>query len=172
MSQLLGKQLESDRLLQLEILGAVHLSHSAPADQSDDPVACPQGAPGRKLGTFAGRPPISGSQCRRREEGSRIFGRIKQSLDPAPEGHIGATCRVEERHPLFGRQVYDFVENLLHTFGRGLVHARLAHCRLRNGGDSVSHPIVRRLAEFSAKKLRQLFLGTIVVAVLKFLGVP
>jgi hypothetical protein len=35
----LGHELQRDRLAQLQIVGAVHFAHPAPAEESDDPVA-------------------------------------------------------------------------------------------------------------------------------------
>ncbi len=93
-----GQELEGDRLLELQVVGAVDLAHPAPADQPDDPVAAGQDRPGheplagRAPGAVRGRDlPVRRGRRRRGSRGARgRAGRAVRDVEARPAGRAGA----------------------------------------------------------------------------------
>ena len=98
-----GQELEGDRLVEAQVVGAVDLAHPAAADQADDAVAAgqhharyeplaPRGSPGLLIGGRA----VARRRGRRRDGFDAPRGRARRAVRDV--GPAGSALPVEDRH--------------------------------------------------------------------------
>jgi hypothetical protein len=94
-----GKELQRHRLVQLEVVGPVHLAHPAAADEAEDPVALQQDLPGHETG---GHPALRDRQAPGRGDvgASRAHrGRTRGVIEDGARGAVRAEGRGFHRRP-------------------------------------------------------------------------